>query len=292
MHKSHFGARCAFLVSLLAAAPCALSCDTGIHEVTAAERAQYTAVLKSAQSALPPAPEGWIIVVDPANEIGGPGTVCRKYETIPWNYGFSRTYKQVADAESRNKIFTDQAARQRAAMQQRQPRLDAAGQKYNKIVEQQMALNQKGDYAGAEKLQPQAMAAQKEYEAILNEANDPAAAEATEKAFNKDRQMSIAVTVNPRFERVGAGATAIATPAGATSALRWHVEDENQSEDRVLYLFGAWKASAQGQWTPTPRAGVAPSDAHGISVLVSGDPARVTQTVASLDFAKLAAIVK
>jgi hypothetical protein len=260
--------------------------------VTAAERAQYTAVLQAAQKALPPPPEGWIIVVDPANEISGPGTLCRENATIPWNYGFTRTYQQVADAESRGKLITDQAARQRAAMEQRQPRLDAAQQKYQKIYEQQVALVQKGDYAGAEKLTPQLKAAEKEYEAILNEAIDPTAVAATDKAFNKDREMRIAVSVNPRFERVGTGATAVAPPAGAKAAQRWHVEDENQSNDHALYLFGAWRAPAQGQWNLASRAGVAPSAAHGISVLVTGDAERVKQTVASLDFAKLAAIVR
>ena len=292
MKNNRHSAAFTLFISGLVIAPCALPCDSGVHQDTAAERAQYTAVLKAAQGALPPAPAGWIIVVDPSNEIGGPGTICREFETLPWNYGFSRTYRQVAGAESRNKILTDQATRQRAAMEQRQPRLDAAGKKYNKLVEQQMALNQKGDYAGAEKLQPQAVAAQKEYEAILNEANDPAASVATEKAFNKDLEMSIAVTVNPKFERVGAGATAVAPPAGAKVAQRWHVEDETQSNDKALFLFGTWKAAAQGQWNTMPRAGAVPAGAHGISVLVTGDPARVTQTVASLDFAKLAAIVK
>ena len=291
MKNNRHSAAFTLFVSGIVIAPCALPCNTGVHQETAAERAQYTAVLKAAQAALPPPPAGWIIVVDPVNEIGGAGTICREYETLPWNYGFSRTYRQVADAESRNKILTDQAARQRVAMEQRQPRLDAAGKKYNKIIEQQTALNQKGDYAGAEKLQPQAVAAQKEYEAIFNEANSPAAADAAQKAFNKDLEMSIAVTVNPKFERVGAGATAVAPPAGAKVAQRWHVEDETQSNDKVLLLFGAWKPSAQGQWNTTPRAGVAPPGAHSVSVLVTADPARVTQTVASLNFAKLAAIV-
>ena len=282
-------------MSLLAFTPIALAdaaCNKGIHEVTAAESAQYTTVLQAAQKALPPPPEGWIIVVDPANEISGPGTLCRENVAVPWNYGFTRTYQQVADAETRGKLITDQVARQRAAMEQRQPRLDAAQKKHQKIYEQQVALVQKGDYAGAEKLNPQLKAAEKEYEAILNEAIDPAAVAETDKAFNQDRQMTIAVSVNPRFERVGAGATAVAPPAGAKSAQRWHVEDDSQSNDKALYLFGAWKAPAQGQWNLASRAGVAPSDAHGISVLVTGDAARVTETVASLDFAKLAAIVR
>ena len=179
-----------------------------------------------------------------------------------------------------------------AAMKQRQPRLEAAQQKMQAIIQQQMALNQKRDYAGAEKLQPQLEAAQKEYEAIINEASDPAAEAATDKAFNQDLEMTIAVRVNPRNERAGVGATTVAPPAGAKSAQRWHVESEKESNESALYLFGAWKPAAQGGLQPTPRAGVAPSGAHGLSVLVTGDAERVTQTVAAIDFAKLAAIVR
>ena len=295
MNTSQFRAEIAFLVSLFAVAPVALGdapCNTGMRDVTAAERTQITTVLQTAQSALPPAPEGWIIVVDTSNEIFVPSKLCRDHEAVPWNYGFSRTYRQVADAETRNKLLMDQAAQQAAAMKQRQPRLEAVQQKMQAVMQQQMALNQKQDYAGAEKLQPQLEAAQKEYEAIINESSSPAAEAANEKAFSRDLEMTIAVGVNPRNERAGAGATAVAPPAGARSAQRWHVESDTESNDRALYLFGAWKPAAQGGLQATPRAGVAPSGAHGVSVLVTGDAERVTQTVAKIDFAKLAAIVR
>jgi hypothetical protein len=283
------------LVALSLVAPTALG-DAPCYKInrttTPAEQAQITSVLQSVQKALPPPPEGWIIVVDPANEISLPGSQCRDTEAVPWQYGFTRTYQQVGDAEERGKLLTDQTARLQAAMEERQPRIDAALQKHQKIYEQQTVLVQKGDYAGAEKLEPQAKAAMKEYEALLDEANDPAAAAATDKAFNKDRQMTITVSVNQLAESAGNGAKAVAPPAGAKSAQRWHVEDESQSVDKALYLFGAWTAAPQGQWKPATRAGLAPSAAHGISVLVTGDPARVTRTVASLDFAKFAAMAR
>lgn len=294
MTTSPFRAGIACLASLLAAAPAALAdsaCNAGIRDTTPAERAQITGVLKATQAALPPAPEGWIIVVDPSNEIFVPAKMCRDHEAAPWSYGFTRTYRQVADAESRNKLLVDQAAAQRLALDQRKTRLDAAMAKYQAIMKQQMALNQKQDYAGAEKLQPQLEAAQKEYETLISEATDPAAAAATDKAFNRDLEMTIAVAVNPAVQRAGQGAKAVAPPAGAKSAHRWHVETETESNDQALYLFGAWKPG-QGGMQPTLRTGVAPSGAHGLSVVVSGDPERVTQTVAAINFAKLATVVR
>jgi hypothetical protein len=295
MKTSQFRAEIAFLVALLAVAPTALGdspCNTGIRDVTAAEKAQITGVLKSMQSALPPAPEGWIIVVDPSNEISVPSRICRDNEKTPWNYGFTRTYKQVEGVEARVKLIEDQAASQMSAMERAKPRLDAAQAKNQKITDQINALIQKKDYAGAEKLAPQLRAAEKEYEAILNEALNPAAAVATDKEVNRDFQMSISVYANPPLESVGEGAKAIAPPARAKSAQRWHVENEQESIDQALYLFGAWTADASGKWRGGSRVGASPAAAHAISVLVSGDPARVSQIAPTIKFPVIEAAVR
>jgi hypothetical protein len=283
------------LISLLAFAPCALGdapCDKGFRDTTPAERAQVTSVLKAMQSALPPAPEGWTIVVDTANEISVPGRICMDTEKTPWRYGFTRTYKQVAGAEARGKLIDDQVANQLAAMQAKKPRLDAAQANYQKIMNRITELNKKQDYAGAEKLAPQLKAAEKEYEAILNEVYDPAAAAATDKEVNRDFEMTIRVTANPRSEPVGPGAKAIAPPAHAKSAQRWHVESELESTDHALYLFGAWTAGAGGKWNSGTRAGASPAAAHAIAVVVSGDPARVTATAPTIKFPAFDAAVK
>jgi hypothetical protein len=283
------------MIALLAFAPWALAdapCNKGLRDTTPAERAQVTGVLKAMQAALPPAPEGWIIVVDTANEISVPGRLCMDTEKTPWTYGFTRTYKQVAGAEARMKRIEDQAASQQATMAAKKPRMDAALAKYQAIMNKQMELNQKGDYAGAEKLNPQLKAAEKEYETILNEVYDPAAMAATDKAVNRDFEMSIRVTANPGSETVGPGAKAVALPAGAKSAQRWHVETDTQSTDRALYLFGAWTASAGGKWSSGSRAGASPAAAHAIAVVVSGDPARVTATAPTIKFPAFAAAVK
>jgi hypothetical protein len=283
------------VLALLTAAPAALGdapCHADYRDTTPAERSQITSVLRAMQGALPPAPEGWIIVVDPSNEISVPARICRDTEKTPWNYGFTRTYKQVEGAEARGKLIEDQAASQLAAMQKQKPRLDAAQAKVQKINSQISELIQKKDYAGAEKLAPQLRAAEKEYEAILNEAIDPAAAAATDKEVNRDFEMTISVNVNPRSESVGEGAKAIAPPARAKSAHRWHVENEHESTDRALYLFGAWSAGASGTWSAGSRAGAPPAAAHAISVLVSGDPARVTKVVPTIKFPAFEAAVK
>jgi hypothetical protein len=280
---------------MLALAPTALAdapCYKDYRDVTPAERAQVTSVLEAMQAALPPAPEGWFIVVDTANEISVPGRICRDTETTPWRYGFARTYKQATGADARMKLIEDQEARQQAAMQQAKPRLDAAQQKHQKIYEQQVALVQKGDYAGAEKLNPQLKAAEKEYEAILNEVHNPAAMAATDKEVNRDFQFTISVSVNPGSEIIGPGAKAIAPPARARSAQRWHVESEHESTDRALYLFGAWTPGASGRWNAGSRSGASPAAAHAISVLVSGDPQRVTTIIPAIQFPAIEAAAR
>ena len=205
-------------------------CNTEIRDVTAAERAQITTVLQTAQSALPPAPKGWIIVDRYVKRDIGPVQAVSRPRDRPWNYGFSRTYRQVCgrgDAQQASLIGPGSDAN-RPAMKQRQPRLEAMQQKMQAIMQQQMALNQKRDYAGAEKLQPQLEAAQKEYEEVINEASDPAAKAAADKALSRDREMTIGVRVNPRNERSGRS-DAVAPPAGGKSALRWHVEERTRA---------------------------------------------------------------
>jgi len=295
MATIQFRAGITLWIALFTVAPAALGdapCHADYRDTTPAERAQITGVLKSMQSALPPAPEGWIIVVDPSNEISVPSRICRDNEKSPWNYGFTRTYKQAEGTDARMKLINDQAASQKAAMEQRQPRIDAAQAKYQKITNQINELIQKKDYAGAEKLAPQLRAAEKEYEAILSEVYDPAAAAATDKEVNRDFEMRISVYANPPLESVGEGAKAIAPPARAKSAQRWHVENEQESTDHALYLFGAWTAGANGKWRAGNRDGAAPTAAHAISVLVSGDPARVTKVIPTIKFPTFEAAVR
>lgn len=295
MNDSRFSAGFLCLVTLIGLTPAAFGdavCNAGFRDATAAERAQMTNVLKAAQSALPPTPEGWIIAEDTSHELSVPTRICRDGESRPWSYGLSRTFRQTANAEARQETITDQAARQKAAMQERQPRLNALQAKLQTINQQQVALIQKGDYAGAEKLQPQAAATEKEYNKLLNEVYDPSAMATAAKEHDKDLEMSIRVSVNPGIENAGPGATALTLPASGKFAQRWHVEDESQSTDQALYLFGTWRQRSAGSWNSMAREGLAPTGAHAIAVHVSGDPARVTKTLPTIAFAKVAALVR
>ena len=107
---------------------------------------------------------------------------------------------------------------------------------------------------------------------------------ATDKEVNRDFHVTISVNVNPLWETVGEGARAIAPPAGAKLAQRWHVENELESIDHALYLFGAWTAATSDRWNAGSRSGISPAAAHAISVLVSGDPERVTTVAPTIKF--------
>jgi hypothetical protein len=55
-------------------------------------------------------------------------------------------------------------------------------------------------------------------------------------------------------------------------------------DPRGRVLFGAWTPGASGKWSAGSRGGASPAAAHAISVLVSGDPERVTKTVPTIEF--------
>ena len=86
------------LVSLLAIAPTALAdapCDKGMRDVAPGERTRISTFLQVAKDALPPAPEGWQIRGD--EEFSIPTSICRDIETVPWTYGFTRSYVPSGD---------------------------------------------------------------------------------------------------------------------------------------------------------------------------------------------------
>ena len=161
-----------------------------------------------------------------------------------------------------------------------------------KLNAQQVALLQKGDFAGAEKYSPQIAALVEEYQRVADEGNDPAAMNAVSKEMNRDLELTISVRVNPMTASVPDGAKPMTAPAGAKSAWRWHVEDESESTDHALYHLGTWFKRPDGSFQPSVRQGAPFSAAHGLTLEITGDPERVTQTIAAIDFAKLAAIVR
>ena len=209
---------------------------------------------------------------------------------MPWDYSFGRSYGQVGEYEKRQKGFEDAAALAQAERAKQQPRIDALQAEMMAIMQKQMALNQKGDYDGAQKLQPQLEKKQAELDDALSAGNEQI--EAAGKAYQRDLDMSISVRVNFDSERPEAGATPLANPAGALAAVRWPSANPDDSNDSALYLFGYWKRWPDGTWRSGTRAGVPTSGPHAVSVLVTADRERLADFVQTIDFAKIAAIVK
>jgi hypothetical protein len=283
----------ACVISFLATVPGAMAdavCNKGYRDTTPAERAKMTAVLQTVKDAMPEPPAGWVIGGD--DSISVPQSLCQDYALVPLDYGMGRLYRQVGDAEHRQKLIDDQSARLVEAYKQKQPRLEAIQARVEKLNAQQVALLQKGDFAGAEKYSTQIAALQEEYQSVADEGNDPAAMDAVSKEMKRDLELTISVRVNPMTASDPAGAKPMAAPAGAKSAWRWHVEDESQSTDHALYYFGTWFKRPDGTFQPSVRQGAPFSAAHGFTLEIIGDPERVTQTISAFDFEKAASALK
>jgi hypothetical protein len=263
-------------------------CDAGFRDSTAAERAQMTAILQAAKNALPSAPAGW--------QIGGyevisvAGSVCRDVENRPWNYGISRQYDRIDDYEARQKEFQDAAALAAAEQKKKQPRLDAVMAKMQKLSEQQIALVQNSDMAGAEKSNYEMAKLQEEYGKIAAEGDSEAQIAAAGKKMNRDIGISISVQVNPTSGSQDAGARSFALPPGAVAALRWDEtgDPNNADQGHALVLFGKWTRTKDVTWRPSLRPNAAPTAAHVISVKVMADPTRIDSVLQAIDFKSLA----
>lgn len=280
-------------LAVLAIAPTALAdapCYAGIRDITAAENAKMTGVLETIRSALPAPPAGWVISGDDA--ISVPQSMCQDWAKVPLDYYFTRHYRQVGDAEQRQKLLDAEGARQAELYKQKQPRLEAIQARMEKLNAQQIALLQKGDFAGADKYSTQIASLQDEYQKVADEGNDPAAMDAIGKEMNRDLELSISVRVNPLTAGTPTEAKPAPVPAGAKSAWRWHVEDTSRSEDHALYYFGGWFKRPDGTLQPVARQGAPFSAAHGVTLEIIGDPERVTKTVAAIDFAKITSVLK
>ncbi len=262
-------------------------CNTGFRDSTPAERATMTAVLQAAKKALPPAPAGWQQTT--SDEFSLAGNICRDGEKRPWNYEFNRGYKQVGDAEARQAKFNAAMAKFNAEQQAKQPQLDALRAKNMKLSEQRIALLQKGDNAGAARLEPEIVKVQAEYQKISESGNSEQILTAASKEMHRDFEMSIAVQINPGAEGPGTGAQDLPLPVGAFAAYRWDTSDENADTGHALFLYGKWIRNAQGRLMPVGRANVAATAANAIAVKVQADPNRLPSVVQSIDFTDIAA---
>jgi hypothetical protein len=264
-------------------------CNAGFRDSTPAERARMTAILEIAKKSLPPAPAGWQI--GGYEEITVVRSVCRDGENRPWNYGISRTYDRVDDYEARQKIMRDAAAYAAAEQAKRQPQIDALTAQMQQLSARQVALVQKGDMAGAQKINYDLEKIQNEYKKVLEGGDSQARIAAAGKEMERDLHMSISVRVNETAVQLGNGAANFPPPPGASVAQRWTrpaTADMNE-EGRALVLYGKWnRAGTATQWTAAPRANAVPTAAHVISVEVKGDPARIDALLQGIDFKSLA----
>ena len=264
-------------------------CNAGFRDSTSVERARMTAVLEIAKKSLPPAPAGWQI--GGYEEISVVGRVCRDGENRPWSYGISRTYNRVDDYEARQQVMRDAATNAAEEQKKKQPRMDALMAQMQQLSARQVALVQKGDMAGAEKINYDMEKIQAEYQQIADEGDSQARIAAAGKEMDRDLHMSISVRVNETAVPLTSGAANFPLPPGASVAQRWTrpADAEKSAEGHALVLFGGWNRAEQTKrWMPARRANAVPTAAHVISVEVVGDPARIDPLLQGIDFKSLA----
>lgn len=265
-------------------------CNAGFRDSTPAERARMTAILEIAKKSLPPAPAGWQI--GGYEEISVAGSVCRDNENRPWSYGISRNYNRVEDYEARETAMREAAAQVAAEQQKKQPRMDALMAQIQKLSERQVALVQKGDMAGAEKLNHEMAKIEAELKKVAAEGDSQARIAAAGKEMFRDLHLSIRVGVNETAKPLNSGAAKFPLPPGAFAAERWTrpADAEKSEEGHALVLFGGWsRVDKTKRWMPARRANAVPTAAHVISVEVVGDPARIDPLLKGIDFKSLAA---
>lgn len=264
-------------------------CNKGYRDSTPAERATMTGVLQAVKKALPPAPAGWVIEGD--DQISVTTSLCRDYEGAPWHYEFGRSYQRIDDQEARNKILADAAAASQAALALKQPRLDAAMARMEKINAKQMALMDKGDFAGAQAMNDEAAKAQADYLKIMEEGDSQAQMDAAAAKASQDQTMYIDVVVNSNNMAPDASAKRIPLPAGALAAFRWSTTRGLVQEDHALILVGQWRGSPDGTWKRVLHPEMAPTAAQVMSIRVTADPERIAGIIAAIDTTSLAAKV-
>lgn len=264
-------------------------CNAGFRDSTPAERARMTAILEIAKKALPPAPAGWQI--GGYEEISVAGRVCRDGENLPWSYGISRNYTRVDDYEARQQVMRDAAANAAAEREKKQPRMDALMAQMQALSQRQVALVQKGDMAGAEKLNHEMARIQDEFKKVAEEGDSQAGIAAAGKEHDRDLHMSISVRINETAKPLPGGAKSFALPPGASVAQRWTrpADAEKSEEGHALVLYGTWnRVEPKKSWMAARRANAVPTAAHVISVEVVGDPARIDPLLQGIDFQSLA----
>ncbi len=261
-------------------------CVNGYRDTTADERAAMTSVLENALRALPPAPEGWVLLSD--ERLYVKPTVCRDDEAQPWSYEFSRDYQRVDDLDQRNKILDDAAARVTAAIQAKQPRIDAVQAKIQELSTAAVAAAAKNDFARIDALNVELERATAEMERIMAEGGTLEQVDAANAEAGRDQNVRIAVSVNAAHEPLGYGADSMTAPSAAQYAYRWRETGSGASDVTALVLLGHWQVNGDAA-QPVPPANAAPTAAQVISVRITADESRIQSLLDSVNFETLAA---
>jgi len=280
---------CLATAGACAAASADSVCVKGNRDVTPAERATMTRVLETVRAALPPAPADWVVVSD--DSLSVPKSYCRDFEPSPWHYRFSRHYsnQNTQRREAGERALADAAATSQSEMAQKQPRLDAIMAKMNALVPQVQAAEQKGDAAKAQKLRTEYETLSQEYTRVIEGGDSAAQMAAAGAAMSHDLEMTISVDVNPGKVAAAQGMTKLSARPGSQVAVRWNTQHEAATNGHALVLLGQWAPAAQRSgWTAVVPANAALPAAHAYSVRIEADPARIEQTLQSIDFASLA----
>ena len=289
MQSSKFLAMvCGF--AAIGATPTALGdapCYKDYRDTTPAERAAETAALTAIRKALPPAPTGWVINGD--DQFSVTTTFCRDYEGAPWTHHFGRSYQRVDDQEARNKMIEDAGAASAAAFKLKQPRLDAIMAKQEKLVQQQVALMEKGDMVRATALNEQLAKLQDEYKKIVDEGDADEQANTAFTEAMRDTTMSINVNANANTVQPSSDAKSLAVPAGARAAFQWTTNREEAIDGHALILVGQWQQATDGSWKRVRHANAPPMAAQVYTISIQADPSRIASAVQSIDIKALAA---
>ena len=279
-------------VATLLAAPIARAdgdCYKDYRDTTPAERATMTAVLETVKKALPPAPTGWVILGD--EQVSVPQSLCMDIELSPLGYGFTRNYQRVDDQEARDKIIEEAGAKSKAAMDLKQPRLDAIMARMEKLSQRQVALVEKGDLAGAAALGDDMDKIQQEYQKVIDEGDSAQQFQEAAERAGRDLVMTIRLDVNAGKASQMSDAITLPLPPGAKSALRWTTTGANSTGGSAQILLGLWRLVSTGGWASMSRANHPLAAAHTMAINVNADASRIESAIAAIDFNALAKLL-
>jgi hypothetical protein len=263
-------------------------CYAGYRDITPTEREAMTTVLESALLALPPAPDGWVLVGDESLYVDP--RVCQDNETEPWGYALSRSYQRTDDIDRRGQALDQAGGDFEAAMQAKQPRMDAIMARIQELSVQVVAAAEKNDMVKVDALNVELEQASAELEQVMAEGGTLDQADAAAEEASRDMDIRMEVAVNAGYEEVGYGSRKVTGAAGAERAYRWTTTRGSVTDETALILFGQWQEAGNGVGT-VPRAGAAPTAAQALSVRVTADESRIESVLEGIDFEGLAALV-